>query len=188
MNNVATDTTTTDDGSPHAGTPGWWRRNRLPLAALVVLTMLTPVVYAGNSLRQRRDQTASDPIVVDVGQTANYGAATVGPATAMFGTDDDAPADTRVIVATIAMSDASSLDCFDPRLVETGGAQRTFTSTTRLRSDDEFRAPTNCLLGGGDAYELSLTYIVPRDAAGPFVITLESTTELPRYVEFKVQP
>lgn len=166
---------------------GWWHRNRWSLLAFFALALATPIAIVGNSVRRQRATNPTVPIVVAEGQTAEYGTATVGPARAIFVTDDDAPPNTKVVQATIALNNAASLNCRPPTLVETTGSRRTFGSTTLLRSDGDFGA-SFCGAAIGDRYELSLIYLVPDDVADPLVIRFVSQEEIPRYVEFKVQP
>lgn len=173
-----------DDGENRS----WWSRNWLSLVVLGVLVVVTPAVVIGNSVRQERSTSPTEGVVVDRGRSAEYGGATVGPVTATFDNDEDAPPNTRVVRATIELDDASSLFCLDPTLSETTGNRRNFGSTTLLLSGDEVRATTACSAAAGDTYQISLTYIVPTDATGPFVIDFVSPDALPRYLEFKVQP
>lgn len=174
--------------SATSATPSWWHRNWRSLLALGVLAVLTPTVVVGNSVRRRQNTEPRDAIVVEAGEATEYGSATVGPVSAAFGTDEDAPAGTRVVKATVVLNDASSLTCNSPTLTETDGARRKFGSTYLLASTDELGLPDDCLGVGSDADELSLTYLIPDDATGPFVIEFVSPDELPTYIMFKVQP
>lgn len=164
---------------------GWWRRNSLPLLALLILAAATPAAMVGLSLRRQRQSSPTEPIVVEAGQSAEYGPATVGPAK-LTELDDDvgAPPNTRVVEATIGLRNATWPLCPSPSLVETTGAQRRFTRTSLLNTGG---VGNPCAASADGSVEMLLTYVVPADATGPFAIEFVAIDEAPRYLEFKVQ-
>lgn len=166
---------------------GWLRRNRLALVALCVLVPLTPVVIAGPSAREQRSYEPNEPIVVDYGQSTKYGAATIGPASAAFGSDSAGPAGTRVIHVNVAITGAESLLCRPMFLRETSGARRTFTPADRLLGDASQLPSIGCMPPPGDT-SIGNSFVVPSDAGGPFVVGLVAVELVPRYVALKVRP
>ena len=82
-------------------TRGWWRRNAVPLAALVLLVPATVGVIAANEWSDWDLGHATKATTVDAGDATTYGGATIGPANAEFTDDADGiPPGTRVVHAT----------------------------------------------------------------------------------------
>jgi hypothetical protein len=168
----------------------WWRRNRIPLAAIAVLLPLTVGVIAMNEWSEWDLGHATKPIVVPAGETASYGGATIGPATAEFADDPLAPQGTRVVSTIVLITPGDSpISCATPQLREAGGAGRQWDEASfELERDFDADRNTFCNSEVPIRYSLTLDYLVPDDAAGPFVIELESGEELPEFVRLVVEP
>lgn len=79
--------------------------------------------------------------------------------------------------------------CPTPQLREAGGAQRQWDKASYdLDRDFDSERKTFCNSEPRARYLLTLDYLVPADATGPFTIDLESGDELPRYLRLVIEP
>lgn len=165
-----------------------WRKNAAALVAVAILVPLAAMIIIGGAVRSDRANRPSDPIVVDYGSTATYAGATLGPVASAFVTDSGAPRDTRVVRAIVPIRNGADLLCSSPKLKETVGERRSWDESSLLLADTDFGWSTLCSPSQGDEYELTLSYLVPADATGPFVIDLFDTVHLPKFVQFELRP
>jgi hypothetical protein len=169
---------------------GWWRRNAVPLVAVALLLPVTAGVIAANEWSEWDLGHATKPITVAAGGAVDYDGATVGPAQARFVDDPAAPDGTRVVSATVLVTPGDDpIACPTPRLRETGGAGRQWDEAS-FELDRDFGEERNtfCDSEVPIRYSLTLDYLVPDDAAGPFAIEIESGDELPEFVRLVVEP
>ncbi len=171
-------------------TRGWWRRNAVSLAAIAVLLPVTVGVIAVKEWSEWDLGHATKPITVEVGDTVTYAGARIGPAKAEFVDDALAPAGTRVISTTVLVTPgATPIACRTPQLRETGGAGRQWDEASfELERDFDTERNTFCDSETPIRYSLTLDYLVPDDATGPFAIEIESGDELPEFVRLVVAP
>ncbi len=171
-------------------TRGWWRRNAVSLVAIAVLLPATVGVIAVNEWSESDSGRATKPLTVAAGETVTYGGATVGPAKAEFAEDPLAPAGTRVVTATVLVTPGDSpLSCTTPQLHEAGAAGRQWNEASlELERDFDADRHSFCDPEVPIRYSLTLDYLVPDDAAGPFVIAVESADELPEFVRLIIAP
>lgn len=171
-------------------TRGWWRRNAVSLASVAVLVPVTVGVIAVNEWSDYDLGHATKPITVAVGETVMYSGATIGPAKAEFADDPLAPAGTRVVSATVLVTPGSSpIACTTPVLREAGGAGRQWDEASfELDRDFDTERNTFCDSDVPIRYALTLDYLVPDDAIGPFAIEVESGDELPEFVRLVIEP
>lgn len=171
-------------------TGGWWRRHGFSLAAVAVLLPVTVGVIAVNEWSAHDLGHATKPITVEPGASTRYDGARIGPATAEFSDADGAPSGTRVVTATVLVAPGDEpIACVSPTLRETGGAGRQWNEASfELDLEDDFEAKTSCDSTLPIRYSLTLNYLVPDDAAGPFAIELSTGDALPRFVSLVVAP
>ena len=171
-------------------THGWWRRNAAALAALVVLVPVTVGVIAANEWSDWDLGHPTKATTVDAGDSTIYGGATIGPASAEFTDDAGIPPGTRVVHATILITPGDEpISCLSPILRETGGAQRQWDEASfELDRDYDPSLKTSCDSELPIRYSLTLDYLVPADATGPFALELSTGDALPQYVRLVVEP
>lgn len=171
-------------------TAGWWRRNAVALAAVAVLLPATVGVIAVNEWSEYDLGHGTKPITVTPGDTVSYGGATIGPAKASFADDPLAPAGTRVLSTSVLVNPGDDpIGCLTPQLQETGGAGRQWNeASAELERDFDADRNTFCDPELPIRYTLTLDYLVPDDATGPFAIELETGDELPEFVRLIVEP
>lgn len=169
---------------------GWWRRNAVGLAAFAVLLPLTVGVIAVNEWSEFDAGHATRPETVPVGDTTSYAGAVLGPALASFSETPSAPPGTKVVTARVLVAPGDDpIACLPPTLREVGGAQREWSEASfelDLPYDPDRRSSCDSELP--IRYSLTLAYIVPADAVGPFAIELETVPEYPRYIRLIVEP
>lgn len=171
-------------------TRDWWRRSALWLAAIAVLLPVTVGVIAVNEWSDWDIGNPTRQIAVASGEDVAYGGATIGPATAQFTDDVDAPAGARVITATVLVTPGHEpISCQAPMLREAGGAQRQWDEAS-FELDIEYDADTktSCDSELPIRYSMTLHYLVPQDATGPFTIDISTGDALPQYVSLLVEP
>ncbi|SFS13551.1 hypothetical protein SAMN04487846_2718 [Microbacterium sp. cf046] len=169
---------------------GWWRRNAVALVAIAVLLPATVGVIAVNEWSEWDLGHPTKPILVQPGDAVTYGGARLGPAKAEFTDDSAAPAGTRVVSATVLVTPgAEPISCLSPLLRETTGAFRQWDEASyELDRDFDSTRMTSCDSELPIRYSLTLVYIVPDDAAGPFAIEVSTAESLPGYVRLRVEP
>ena len=169
---------------------GWWRRNAVALGALVVLGPALGATVAWHEWSEADSGIPAAPVVVEPGQDARYGEATVGPAVADFVDDPLGPSDAKVLRVQIDIDpETSGLACAEPMLRELEGAQREWDAdTSSLTTDWDPLRPASCSSDLTEPYTLDVRYVVPRDAVGPFGVDVISSELWPDNVRFVVEP
>ena len=168
----------------------WWRRNALWLALVAVLAPLTAGVIAVNEWSEWDLGHATKPITVAAGGSASYAGARFGPARAEFTTDPAAPPGSRVVSVTVLVEPGDQpIICPTPVLRETGSARRQWDEASfELERDFDADRTTFCSAEESLRYSLTLDYLLPEDAAGPFAIELQSGDALPQFLSMIVEP
>jgi hypothetical protein len=171
-------------------TRGWWRRNAVSLVAIAVLVPVTVGAVAVNEWSAHDLAHATKPITVQPGDSTIYDGAQIGPARADFTAAAGAPSGTRVVSATVLITPGEEpLSCVSPTLREVGGAKRQWNEASfELDREYDAEAKTSCDSALPIRYSLTLDYLVPDDAAGPFAIELSTGDALPRFVSLVVEP
>lgn len=168
---------------------GWWRSNAVALGALMVLVPATYAAVTWNEWSAVLQNSASQAITVEPGDHAEYAGATVGPASADFTELPDAPEGARVVTVTLHIDPGSDpLQCTKPELREIGGHQRQWDLREDLGREWDPDRHTFCDSEAESSYELLMDYLVPADAAGPFVVELKSVAGWPEFVRAVVDP
>ena len=171
-------------------TGGWWRRNALSLAAIAVLLPVTVGVIAVNEWSAHDLGHPTKPITVEPGDSTTYAGARIGPAEAAFTDAAGAPSGTRVVSATVLVTPGEEpISCVSPTLRETDGAGRQWNEASfELDLENDLDTTSSCDSELPIRYSLTLNYLVPDDAAGPFAIELSTADALPRFVNLVVEP
>ncbi|HWM17440.1 MAG TPA: hypothetical protein VNP97_12720 [Microbacterium sp.] len=171
-------------------TGGWWRRNAISLAAIAVLLPVTVGVIAVNEWSEQGVPIGSGPIVVEPGAVVSYGGARVGPAKATFTDDPAAPSGARVVSTTVLVSpDDGPIRCLSPVLRELEGTGRQWDeASSELDRDFAADRRTFCDSERSIRYSLTLDYLVPSDATGPFTVDLEVLDAATPPVRLIVEP
>ncbi|MCP2635832.1 hypothetical protein K0817_004525 [Microbacterium sp. HD4P20] len=169
---------------------GWWRANAAALGVLVLLVPATAAAVGWNEWSSYYSGRASIPIMVQAGESAAYGEATIGPATAEFTEHSLAPSGTRVVSVRVRVDPGDpAIQCFEPPLRELEGLQRQWNSASyELDRSWDVERPTSCIADATTPYTLDVDYLVPLDASGPFVVDIESGGLLPEFARLVVAP
>lgn len=168
---------------------GWWRSNAVALGALVLLVPATYAALMWNEWSDVRQNTATQPITVDPGDTVDYEGATIGPASAEFTELPDIPQGTRVVTVTMHVDPGDPpLGCGPPELREVGGLQRQWDARDDLGREWDPDTTTLCSSEATGPYDLLLDYLVPDDVSGPFTVELFSASAAPLFVSAVVAP
>jgi hypothetical protein len=159
---------------------GWWRRQRVALAALVVAAAAVVGVHVwldvlpasgGPSMIEAADGTA------DVaGQTLELGTARWD--------EFEAPEDSRTLSIRIdAGGGPDSTTCGQPTLAEVEGER--VWSNARSALEVPYDAGESACLAGSGPYVILAVFLLPEDADGPFVLDIAGDGEI---VRFPVEP
>lgn len=168
---------------------GWWRSNAVALGALVVLVPATYAALTWNEWSSVLQNTPSQAITVQPGDTLEYAGASVGPVSAEFTELPDAPQGARVVTVTMRIDPGDPvLRCQSPELHEIGGLQRQWDADDDLGREWDADRWTFCDPDATGPYDLLLDYVVPDDVSGPFTVTLSATSALPEFVSAVVEP
>jgi hypothetical protein len=163
---------------------GWFRSNAVALGVLVVLVPATTLAIGWNEWSG--GGYASLPRTVEAGDAIAYGGATVGPATAEFTHAPLAPDAARVVSVHVPIDpDRLGYQCAIPLLREVGGAQRQWNATSGYDLDPDHDSDLREICDSERAapYTLDVSYVVPRDASGPFTVEVVSgTSEVARLI------
>lgn len=168
---------------------GWWRTNAIALGALVVLIPVTVITMSWNEWAGIRQGTASEPISVASGKSAEYAGATVGPASAEFTDLPLVPQGGRVLTVTVRIDPGDpAIVCPEPVLREVDGTQRQWNPRDDLGREWDSDRRAFCDSEATAPYEMQIDYLLPEDASGPFTVELSSGPELPEFVSAVVSP
>ena len=173
-------------------TATWWRRNRLALAAAVVLLPATALVVTGNEWWLMNRGQPVFPTTAEAGAEVTFAGAVWGPvavdATAAASIDEDLPADARVLVVEVPIDPGDEgVACTPPILRELDGAGRQWNAATdEVRWDDD--RPTFCSLEQTGPFTLAVPFLLPHDADGPFGVEFALSDELPGFLRLVVVP
>jgi hypothetical protein len=168
---------------------GWWRTNRVALIALLVLVPALVVTVAWTQWSYFDEFRASRPVLVQPGDTVRYAEATVGPVSADWGDTAKAPKGTRVVVVQVPVEPGHpAIACASPLLRETATGRTWDAATYDLSWESDDDHPTYCPSDATKPYVLSVGYIVPDDASGPFTVDLDSADSWPSFVSAVVTP
>lgn len=177
-------------------TMGWWRRNAVALAAVAVLVPATAAAISVNVWSEFDSGRPSRPIPVAQGSTAAYAGARVGDASARF--DDEVegvPRGARVVAVTVDVDpppvdpDARFGFLCTLTLRESTGAHRAWKDAS-LSVDRPYDAErvTSCDPAVAEPYTLSMDFLVPEDAMGPFDVDFAVAGALPSVVRLAIEP
>lgn|GEM_PF-1180929 len=186
---------------PSRDRDGWWRTNRLPLLALLVLVPVVGIgvgwnewfAYYGYGTRKVNAVMAADDGTTEL-NGATWGPVRSGEIADVSGMD--MPQGTRLLAAVIPVApDGAAVECAAPVLVQ----QSTGREWTPMRSeigipfnDDE---PSTCISDLADEddpdsaqpYSLVVAFVVPDDVEGPFWVEVDPVGD-DRFVRFSIDP
>lgn len=161
---------------------GWLRRNRLALAALVVVIPAAVVVIGGQEWITYYGYRPYAPVDVAEGDRIDFAGATFGPAQVRDVTGahrDGIPDGARVLAAEFTVVPGESAPGCTVSLREAGGAQRHWVPSGMV---PDWSGDTFCPTDAAGPYDVSTPFVVPADAAGPFLIEVIAGDEAPRYL------
>lgn len=180
---------------------GWWRRNRIALAALAVLLPITAATLVGVAWARYYAYEPTIPRDPGTDGTVELADADWGPVRAKDLTGGEgliAPADSRVIgVAVPVDPHGEPPRCSSPTLVEQSTGRRWEHMTYDLGFEYSSDEHTFCASPEEDEdgeplplgpYEIVVGYIVPEDAEGPFWVEISEISSFPSFVRFSVEP
>ncbi len=165
----------------------WWRRNGWALVAIAVLVPGGALAVSAHETGELTGQR--DAIVADADGRVALDGAVIGPARAEFTPHDAAPSGTRVVTVTIPVNrHGTPLRCLPPVLQEATGKGREWAEASAQLgtafSSDRLTSCTSDL----ERFALTLDYVVPDDASGPFVVDVVWADALPRFARLTVSP
>lgn len=171
-------------------TAEWWRRNAIALAALAVLIPATVASIGVNEWSQYDAGHPTRPVLVQPGGAVEYSGAQLSRARAEFVENPGAPSGSRVVRAMLLIvPGAPPITCGTPELRELGGAQREWEEASlELDLPYDSEAHTICDSDIAIPYSLTLHYLIPDDAAGPFTIEFVASGAMPEFVRLVIQP
>lgn len=152
----------------------WWRRNLIPLLALVALLPSTAVAVSWQEWNEYYGYGARPitPVLVDPKQSAELGGATWGPVRGNEIEDVsgfDVPPDSRLIGIAVPVSvGGEGISCSIPTLTDQATGQMWESVRTEiglLYNSDE---PESCTPDMTGSYQLIVPFVVPDDVEGPF--------------------
>ena len=172
-------------------TGGWWRRNALALVAVAVLLPVTGAVIAGNEWWAWNQARPVFATTAQPGDDIVFAGATWGPATAAItspGPDDEVPSGTRLVVVEVPVApDGEGIGCLRPTLRELSGEGRQWNDATSYVEWD-YELDTSCDSESTGPFALSLPFLIPDDAEGPFGIDIQVGDQLPGFLRLVVAP
>lgn len=178
----------------------WWRRNRLALAALVVLLPAVPAVIFHSTWSSYFGARPSAPVAAEEGtETAFAGAnwRVQGWTTAIAGSSEatvlGVPSDADLVLARVALDPGSNAGpACRVSLVHTdadGGIQRWSGISGRpITYRPEPGIADGCTPNATEPYLFDIAFAVPAGTSGPFRLDVEVSAELPRYLELPLTP
>ncbi|ALJ20025.1 hypothetical protein [Microbacterium sp. No. 7] len=170
---------------------GWWRRNAVSLVALAVLAPATAVAISLGVWAEEGGKRASEEITVAPGGVIDLVGSRIGPAEAAF-TDEaeSAPPGARVVAVTVDVAPGpDGIACTGLVLREQAtGRQWDEDSASSVGVPYDPDRTTYCDQAQTAPFTLSLFYLVPDDAAGPFTLEFVSGPALPTFAGFVLEP
>ena len=180
---------------------GWWRTNRLPLLALLVLVPVVGIGVGWNEWHYAYGYGArkvNAVVAADKG-TIELNGATWGPVRSgeiPDASDIDMPEGTRLLAAVIPVEpDAAAIACAAPVLVQqsTGREWTPMRSEIGIPFNDE--EPSTCISDLADEddpnsampYSMVVAFVVPDDVEGPFWVEVDPVGD-DRFVRFSIDP
>jgi len=177
-----------------ARAPGWWRRNRLALIALVILVPATAAAIGWQEWYQYFGFGARpvSAVEVDEDESIEFAGATWGPIRGGEIADVtglDVPRDSRLIaVAVPVQASTEGIGCATPTLVEQSTGRGWDPVRDRIGLEYDSDEPTTCNSSEAGDYELILPFVVPDDADGPFWVDIMPYDAGGSYLRFSFEP
>lgn len=172
---------------------GWWRRNALPLVGVAVLLPATFGVVGWNEWNESFAEQPTQPVVASAGAAVEFEGAVWGPGEIEVvgpGAELEAPAGSQIVMVAVPVdpgTDAAA--CLPPTLRETTGGRREWEDVTfEIGWSPPSEQLGSCALTGTDPFTITVAFLVPLDAAGPFAVDLVSPEALPGFVRLLVEP
>lgn len=167
----------------------WWRKNVVGLAAVAVLLPATFGVIAWQEWGTFNQNRATSPLIAEPGDEIDFAGGVIGPAASRFYDDPDAPKGTRVVRVRVPIDPGDTpFRCATPPLRESNGAERQWDEASqelRRGFDDDL---TFCSKDAEGPYQLTLEYLVPEDAGGPFYVDIDVVAEWPQFARLVIEP
>jgi len=172
---------------------GWWRRNALPLAGVAVLLPVTFGVVGWNEWNESFAEEPTQPVVASPGTAVEFEDAVWGPAEIEMmepGAEFEAPAGSQIVMVTVPVDPgADAATCRPPTLQESTGARREWQDVTfEIGWSPPSEQLGSCVEDGTDPFTITVAFLVPLDATGPFAVDLVTPEALPGFVRLLVEP
>jgi len=177
----------------------WWRRNGIAIAAIAVLLPSTIFITFSNEIGDYRKNFATEAVVVETGDTADYGGAEwsiinterilAGSAKAI---ESELPAGADLIVVTTLVTPGEPDEDGESPLctvyldeLDGNAVLRTFSDATydAIEHDRNPTAVSSCDQENLDPYRLESIFVVPSGATDALALKLEVFDELPRFLQ-----
>lgn len=167
---------------------GWWRRNAIALCATALLLPITALIVAGNEWWERNQGRPAFATTAAAGDSIRWADAAWGPASITDETASyaaDVPGGAKLVVVRVRVDpQAPGLACSIPVLRELGGGQRQWSSALS-DIDWAYELPTSCESEDRAPFVVSVPFLVPDDADGPFGIEFTVVDELPGFLRLE---
>lgn len=172
---------------------GWWRRNALPLVAVAVLLPATFGVVGWNEWNDYFSGRPTQPVVAPPAASVEFEGAVWGPAEIEVverGAELDAPVGSQVVMVAVPVDPGpDAATCLPPTLRESTGARREWQDVTfEIGWSPPSGQLGSCAGTGTDPFTITVAFLVPLDATGPFAVELVSPEALPRFARLLVEP
>lgn len=172
---------------------GWWRRNALPLVSVAVLLPATFGVVGWNEWNEFFSGQPTQPVVAPAGASVEFEDAVWGPAEIEIvepAAEFEAPAGSQVVMVSVPVDPgADAATCLPPTLRESTGARREWRDVTfEIGWSPTSEQFGSCAGTETDPFTITVAFLVPLDAAGPFAVDLVSAEALPGFVRLLVEP
>lgn len=154
----------------------WWRRNGIPLAAIVAIVAGVVIIGGDHVRRENALSGGIHPVVATADGVVELAGAKFSAATTditlRFGSPSPPPEGTKVVTATVRVDTGSNrATCGTPVLREAEGAGREWADASDALgipyASDEYRF---CAPDFPRWFTLTARYVVPEDADGPFFV------------------
>lgn len=169
----------------------WWRRNGLPLLAIAALAPLTWFTITAQERADSASGFGEYPVVAEAGSAVDLGGIRVGPATAELTTAEAAPAGTHVVRVTLPVrTGGKDLACSAPVLREIDGLQREWKESSYDLGYDLYGDAERivvCPFETVAEFTMTLLYLVPDDADGPFFVDMSWVDVWPDFARIGVE-
>lgn len=161
-----------------------WRRNLLAFAVLGLIAVPAGWLAVQHERSQYSSFSGDHPVDGHEREATRFGGMAFGPVSTVTVDNENAPPHTEVLQVTVAVDPGVfTANCGTPTLHEVGGQNRQWIADRDNLLDLPY--DENRMVACDSAtspFEMTLHYIVPADAKGPFTLNVVVDRALPNYL------